>query len=699
MYRFFLLTVALFFLYVNTNAQAYDEVSSYIPASPAANAKFGSDVSIFGEQLVVGIPKENKVIVYTYGNSQWQQTAVLTASDAVADIGFGLSVDIYGDVIVVGAPGLVVSNQFDCSAYVFVKPAEGWKDMTQTGKLTRTLTEHEQLFDNQAYDYFGGSVAVYNNTIVIGAYKYNSDANPLCGGVFVYEKPESGWCSMTETAHLSASDETDNLDLGRAVEICEDIIVAGEGRMNTGSACYLYKKPVSGWMSITESAKLTPEVPEATFGCDISMDGDVIVVGAEYAQGFDISTGAAYVFVKPLNGWTSMHETAFLTQSDALNGDNFGSSVSIAGNFVIAGTPEGYDRLHGTDGGMLYFFEKSSEGWNDMTETALLYASDANDYDQFGYSVVNTNNDIFVGAISTDKNALTNSGSVYKFNYIFEPQDILLSNNAIDECSPKGKAIGKFTAIDGNRYDIHTYELVSDGTNNFDNEAFVIDGDSLLLNANLDFEKKNLYTLYVKVTDTTNLSYSEGFEIDIRNIEPVLADSTTFAADRDALQGTLIGSLDCTGDTNSVWFEIEYNNYGVAFEMDSITGDIVVNNPDAVNPFHNDYFDLEISVSDGYYTNEGIVIINFSIYSNTSSLNNERNDILIFPNPSVGKIQINFPAEDEELKVKILSSDGRIVLERNITNNEAIDLSALSSGLYYIQAKNQVKAFVLNTRR
>ena len=76
---------------------------------------------------------------------------------------------------------------------------------------------------------------------------------------------------------------------------------------NSGSA-YVFTKPASGgWVTATETAKLTPFDGAAadSFGRSVVVDGDAVVVGAygDYDKG--LSSGSAYVFTKPVGGWTS----------------------------------------------------------------------------------------------------------------------------------------------------------------------------------------------------------------------------------------------------------------------------------------------------------------------------------------------------------------------------------------------------------
>ena len=80
------------------------------------------------------------------------QGGKLTASDAAASDFLGTSVAIDGDVMVVGAPRDDVGANDQGSAYVFVKPASGWADATETAKLTAS--------DAALGDNFGTSVAI-----------------------------------------------------------------------------------------------------------------------------------------------------------------------------------------------------------------------------------------------------------------------------------------------------------------------------------------------------------------------------------------------------------------------------------------------------------------------------------------------------------------------------------------------------------
>jgi hypothetical protein len=210
------------------------------------------------------------------------ETAKLTASDGADYDYFGFfSIAISGDTVVVGAVGDDIgANTDQGSAYVFVKPPGGWGNMTQTAKLTAS--------DGAAGDWFGNSVAISGDTVVVAAAAADIGANTDQGSAYVFVKPPGGWGNMTETAKLTASDGADS----------------------------------------------------DQFGASVAISGDTVVVGAVGDDiGANTDQGSAYVFVKPAGGWTNMTETAKLTASDGAYGDRFGFSVAISGDTVVVGAP------------------------------------------------------------------------------------------------------------------------------------------------------------------------------------------------------------------------------------------------------------------------------------------------------------------------------------------------------------------------
>ena len=155
--------------------------------------QFGISVAISGETLVVGAfgedsasigvnstpdegaPVSGAAYVFTRRGATWIQQAYLKASNTGAGDNFGNSVAISGETIVVGAP-------FEASASTGVNsaPNEGAPGsgaayvFTRTGGATWSQQAYLKASNTGANDEFGFSVAISEETIVVGADRENS---------------------------------------------------------------------------------------------------------------------------------------------------------------------------------------------------------------------------------------------------------------------------------------------------------------------------------------------------------------------------------------------------------------------------------------------------------------------------------------------------------------------------------------------
>ena len=90
-----------------------------------------------------------------------------------------------------------------------------------------------------------------------------------------------------------------------------------------------------------------------------------------------------------------MSQQAKLVASDAAAGDYFGESVSISGYYKIVGAF--LDDDAGTNSGSAYIFVRDGTSWS---QQAKLVAPDPADGDRFGYSVSIFGDYALVGALS-----------------------------------------------------------------------------------------------------------------------------------------------------------------------------------------------------------------------------------------------------------------------------------------------------------
>ena len=375
----------------HSSGQEIDEIEKILPIPGPRQTELGQAIAIDGDFAVVGdwgddTHSENGGAAYVleYDGTTWNQIASLSPSDLPRTAHFGFSVAISGEVIVIGARN-AESTTFGGAAYVFEKPAGGWTNMTETIKLNTGD-------DGKPGSNFGHSVAVSGNTIVVGAKDYGNAVVPRIGRVFIFEK-NATW---TEVAFLNASDEdlgstANNWDFGNSVAISGGTVVVGANLADNRGAAYVFENNGT-W---TEEAKLTASdaTQNEQLGSSVAISGSTIVAShpRDIITGFD--NGSVYVFEEPPTGWVSSTETQKLTASDLDRFDEFGESVSISGNSIAIGAVAQDEK--GTNSGAVYLFELNSTTglWE---EEALYTASDGIAFDEMGSAVAISNDHFLV---------------------------------------------------------------------------------------------------------------------------------------------------------------------------------------------------------------------------------------------------------------------------------------------------------------
>lgn len=220
-----------------------------LKSSAAAYDEFGTSVAISGQRVVVGAPYKNSktgyAFVFVRNGKTWTEEAFLKGDKNGSDR-FGYSVAISGETLVVGAPyedsnatgvnGNQANNDVENAgaAYVFVRNGDTW---TQQAYLKASNTGKE--------DYFGNSVAISGQTVVVGA--PNEDSNAMgvngnqannnvedAGAAYIFVRNGNTW---TQQAYLKASNTGSGDNFGASVAISGETVAVGapyEGSNATG---------------------------------------------------------------------------------------------------------------------------------------------------------------------------------------------------------------------------------------------------------------------------------------------------------------------------------------------------------------------------------------------------------------------------------------------------------------------------------
>jgi hypothetical protein len=317
--------IAVVLVWGSVAALAAFDVGTKLTASDAAAGDiFGVAVAVSGDTAVIGASNDDdrrgSAYVFVRSGGVWSEEAKLMASDAAPDDDFGFAVAVSGDTAVIGArqedPG-GINNQG--SAYVFTRSNGVW---SEEAKLTASDPGPTGAF-------FGWSVALSNETAVIGAITDRLYTGPNWGAAYVFTRANGVW---SEEAKLIASDSGHvDFNFGYSVGVSGDTAVIG----SWNEAAYVFTRSHGVW---SEETKLiaSDAAPFDDFGESVAVSGDTVVVGARSDDDNANQSGSAYVFTRSNGTWS---EETKLTASDAAAREVFGWSVAASADTVVIGAP------------------------------------------------------------------------------------------------------------------------------------------------------------------------------------------------------------------------------------------------------------------------------------------------------------------------------------------------------------------------
>lgn len=316
-----------------------------------------------------------------HNSYSFEELGKLTASDASASDEFGYSVSIDGSYAVVGAYQNDDNGTDSGSAYVFKDDGNG--TFVQTQKLTAS--------NAAAGDYFGHSVAISGDTLIVGAL-FGDGTVTDSGSAYIFKNNGSG--TFVQSALLSASDGAASDFFGFSVAISGETAIVG-ARMD--NSAYIYTDDGSGTFATEQKITGLDTSGGDEFGYSVAISGDVAIVGAHYD---DSDRGSAYIFE---NNSGTFEQSAKLTASDGAGSDEFAYSVAISGSVAIVGSYSDKAYIYSDDGSHSYSTEQ------------ILNTDDPGASGSFGVSVA-ISSAIAIVSANLDDETINNSGSVFVYN-------------------------------------------------------------------------------------------------------------------------------------------------------------------------------------------------------------------------------------------------------------------------------------------
>ena len=325
----------------------WTQQAKLLASNRSAGDSFGISVSLDNDTALIGSCFDEYYVgnayVFTRTGTTWTEQGKLRAKDANTNDNFGFSVSLSGDTALIGAKLDDDKGVSSGSAYVFTRNGTTW---TQQAKLTS--------LDGAAGDQFGYSVSLDGDTALIGTHNDNN-RNKSCS-VYVFIRNGTNW---TQQAKLLASDATTNDYFGSSTTLAGDTALIGacfdNDNGNYSGSAYVFIRTGTTW---TQQAKLLASdgAQNDNFGFSVSLSGDNAIIGAPWDDDNADASGSAYLFTRTGTTWTQQTK---LLAKDSGTQDSFGTSVSLNGDIILIGAQNDDDKEQ--DSGSAYVFMKGGE--------------------------------------------------------------------------------------------------------------------------------------------------------------------------------------------------------------------------------------------------------------------------------------------------------------------------------------------------
>ncbi len=411
---------------------------------------FGWSLSLSGDTLAVGAKYESSnqtsitngatasfdnsesgsgaVFVYKRSGVNWVQEAYIKAVNGNASNQFGYSVILSGDTLAVSAPhegsiqttitngvsaGANISSKIG-AVYVYKRSGVNWEQEA-----------HIKAANGENGDYFGSSLSLSGDTLVVGTIEEASNETTITNGAsasgnndyassgatYVYKRSGVNWA---QEAYIKAVNNNSNSDLfGYSVSLSGDTLAVGatgessnettitngasasfDSTNSASGAVFIYDRSGVNWVQ-GAYIKAVNNDPADSFGQSVSLSGDTLVVGALYeasnqttiTNGSSASgnndysaSGATYIYKRTGGNWAP---EAYVKAANSDQNDNFGWSVSLSGDTLAVGaTGESSNETTITNGP-----SASSDDSNAASGAVYLYRNNLRLFDPSQFTV------------------------------------------------------------------------------------------------------------------------------------------------------------------------------------------------------------------------------------------------------------------------------------------------------------------------
>jgi hypothetical protein len=403
------------------------------PADLEEGDQFGAVVAISGNTILATASGRQCVYAFQQSGQNWSSGTKVNSGALEQDIPyFGHALAIEGDHALMGASDRSFRYPFDdVTGKVFTaRRIDGVWQLTGTledpgrqgrqkfgcavairgtralvGAMTRTTAGGSRTGDATFYDLdndiwtpgvtvdlgddgggsgYGQAVAVDGDTLAIGA-RAESNADGLRHeAVHVFTRAGTGWAHQARLEDpFPTGDPLRRTGFGSSLAISGGTLVAGSPIWRNGSyppaddgRVYIYERSGEEWNLVADLAGT------GQFGISLAAEGSTIAIGAPSFQlpGESLRQGKVFIYTREAMAWA---QTAELLAPADTDYNNFGRSVALDGNTLLAGAPYSLgEEWDNTPLGAVVAFRRSGTAWE---QEAVI----SNPFDEgfFGYSV------------------------------------------------------------------------------------------------------------------------------------------------------------------------------------------------------------------------------------------------------------------------------------------------------------------------
>ncbi|MFS4460524.1 beta strand repeat-containing protein [Bdellovibrio sp. HCB2-146] len=359
---------------------------------------------------------------------------------------FGISVGISGDTIVVGAS----THDYDATGATSLNDAGAIFIYTRSAGVwslqQKVVAEGTNARDT--LNFFGASVSISGDTIVVGATgnRYDADgANPLngVGAAFVYTRSGTVWSQQQKLVGTGTNGRAASDNFGVSVSISGDTIAIGADQhdydangingLNSAGAVFIYKRTTGVWnieQKIVAQGTNARQLSD-NFGYSVAVDSDTIVVGS-YLHNYDeigststSDAGALFVYVRSAGVWSLQQKLVAFGTFGRSSADWLGYRVAVSGDTIAATAyQQDYDASGAnpiTNVGAVYVYSRSGGVWSNQQKITPTGTNSRVLSDKFGIGIAVRGDTVVGGASGQDYDvAGTTSISGAGAGYIFE---------------------------------------------------------------------------------------------------------------------------------------------------------------------------------------------------------------------------------------------------------------------------------------